>query len=336
MAGSAATLSSGPASSSLSAIARVMACRQSVARQAIGELEHRVEANVAVAADARVRRLARGVPGDERLDHAGAELVAQVDREVREAERVRERARLRDRRGRAAAALCVVLAVGPQLERDRDGLALRVRQKRGDRAVDAAAHRDERPRVASVRARRARARARTAAPSARASASAATSAACSLPGLSPPSSAAISRGSDPGRVEHRRPAHERDRGAPGGGRSAATLGLEAGVGYPVAVELDRRSGSVAARAAVDVHGEARSGRNRPWPCGEVRWCSNATRSTPPRIEAAPRVLDGERVVDALADLERVGEPDDRRRLRLPSIRTRVGAVSTGICWVMIA
>ena len=103
---------------------RVVARGQPVGAEAVGEVEHRVEADVAVAAHARVGGLSGGERGDERLDHAGAELVAQIDREVRKAHRVRERARLRDRGGRAAAALGVVLPVGPQLERDRDGLAL--------------------------------------------------------------------------------------------------------------------------------------------------------------------------------------------------------------------
>ena len=87
----------------------VVAGGQAVAAEAVGELQHRVEADVAVAPDARVRGLTGGERRDERLDHAGAELVAQIDREVRETHRVRERPRLRDRRGRTAAALGVVL-----------------------------------------------------------------------------------------------------------------------------------------------------------------------------------------------------------------------------------
>ncbi len=74
---------------------------------------------MAVAADARVRGLPLRVAVDERLDDPGAELVTQVDREVRELHRVGERAGLRDRGRRAAAAFGVVLTVGPQLQRDR-------------------------------------------------------------------------------------------------------------------------------------------------------------------------------------------------------------------------
>ena len=75
----------------------------------------------------------------------GAELVAQVEREVREAEPVGDAARAAHRRRRAARALAVVLGIGPQLERDRDDVVARrlrrpargAREQRGDRAVDA-------------------------------------------------------------------------------------------------------------------------------------------------------------------------------------------------------
>ena len=56
--------------------AGVMAGRKLLAAKPVGELEHRVEAHVPVAADARIRGLAIRVAGDERLDHARAELVA--------------------------------------------------------------------------------------------------------------------------------------------------------------------------------------------------------------------------------------------------------------------
>ena len=81
--------------------------------------------------------------GEPRLDHLRAELRAQVDREVRESEAVGERARAANRLRRAAAALAVVLGVGPQLERHGD--RTRAGQHRSEGAVDAAAHRDERP-----------------------------------------------------------------------------------------------------------------------------------------------------------------------------------------------
>ncbi len=125
--------------------AGVVAGRELLRPQPLAEFQHRVEPHVAVAADARIGSLAVRVAGDERFDDAGPELVAQVDREVREAHRMRQRPRLGDGRRRAAAALRVVLGVRPQLERDRDRIALGGDQVGGDGAVDAAAHRDQRP-----------------------------------------------------------------------------------------------------------------------------------------------------------------------------------------------
>ena len=92
---------------------------------------------------------------EPRLDDPGAELLAQVDREVRQAELVRERAR--------AATACAeqqlrspsFSAVRPQLERDGDAPSCRpAREQRGDGGVDAAAHRDQRPARARGQRRR--------------------------------------------------------------------------------------------------------------------------------------------------------------------------------------
>ncbi len=99
---------------------------------------------MAVAADARIRRLPSSIARDERLDHTGPELVAKIDREVREAHRVRQGTGLSNRGRRAAAALGVVLGVGPQLQRDRHRLPSVAGQERGDGAVDSTAHRDQR------------------------------------------------------------------------------------------------------------------------------------------------------------------------------------------------
>ena len=85
--------------------------REPCAAETLGEREHRVEPNVTVAANTGVGRLAGGVACDERLDHFRPELLAQVDREMRETERVCERSGLGDRRRRAAAALSVVLGI---------------------------------------------------------------------------------------------------------------------------------------------------------------------------------------------------------------------------------
>ena len=152
----------------------------------VGEREHRVEPHVAVAAHARVRGQARRVVGEERRDDARGERGAQVEREVRQPQLVRDRAREPDGVRGAARRLGVVGRIAPQLERDRDRLAPgSPDEQRGDRRVDAAAHRDERAR--RVERRLAGGRHRGAERDI--SASAASSAACSLPGESPPSSA---------------------------------------------------------------------------------------------------------------------------------------------------
>lgn len=63
--------------------ARVVAGSQLLATEPVAEIEHRVEPHMTVAPGAWVRRLAGRVGGDERLDHARAELRPQVEREVR-------------------------------------------------------------------------------------------------------------------------------------------------------------------------------------------------------------------------------------------------------------
>ncbi len=86
---------------------------------------------------------------EERADDAGAELGAQVEREVRHPHPVRQRTGMADRLRGAAGALAVVLLVGPQLERDGDRVAaVATGEQRDDRAVDAAGHRHQRALVA--------------------------------------------------------------------------------------------------------------------------------------------------------------------------------------------
>ena len=80
---------------------------------------------MAVAADARVRRLPRRVAGQERVDDARPELRPQIQREVRQPHPVRDRAREPHRVGRAAGRRGVVLDVAPELQRDRDGVLAR-------------------------------------------------------------------------------------------------------------------------------------------------------------------------------------------------------------------
>jgi len=102
------------------------------------------EAEAAVAADARIRSLAACVAGDERPDDRAAELLAEVEREVRHTERVAGLARGDDGCGRAARALAVRAGrVGPEAKGDADRLRPRLTDaQESDRAVHAAAHGD--------------------------------------------------------------------------------------------------------------------------------------------------------------------------------------------------
>ena len=116
----------------------VVAGGQRGGAEAVGEGEHGVQPHVAVAAHAGVGRQAGGVLGQPGLHHAGAELGAQVEAEVRQAHPVRDGARDAHCVGRAARALGVVLGVAPQL--DGDGGRVRAAAQRGDGRVHPAAH----------------------------------------------------------------------------------------------------------------------------------------------------------------------------------------------------
>jgi hypothetical protein len=121
-----------------------VAGREVCRAEPVGEREHRVEPHVAVAADAGVRCEAGGMIGEERRHDALGERRAQVEREVRQPHTVRDRPREPDGVRRAARRLGVVRGIAPQLERHRDRLAPgALDEQRGDRRVDAAAHRDE-------------------------------------------------------------------------------------------------------------------------------------------------------------------------------------------------
>ena len=189
----------------------------------------------------------------------------------------------------------------------------RGRELGGERAVDAAAHRHQRRGRAAGGPSAARRGAASAAPSARASASAASSAAWSLPGLRPPSSAAISAGADPRRLEHGAAAGERHRGAPGGGGRAAAVGVK-----PASVDRRRRPRRDRERQLVAA-GPAAAGDRVRRPGGDGRGpggrSGDARRpARPRRVEHTQRgarvLLDRQRVGDALGDLEPVGEPDE--------------------------
>ena len=123
------------------------------------EREQLGEAKAAVAARARVRRLAARVAADERLDDGAAEALPQVERDVREAERVAGLARGDHRLGRAAGPLRVrPVRVGPEPERDAD----RVAARRAGARPRSRRRRSSPPRRGRARARRGRrARARS-------------------------------------------------------------------------------------------------------------------------------------------------------------------------------
>ena len=108
------------------------------------------EPEAAVAADARVRRLAPRVAAHERADDGAPEPLAEVEREVRDPEPVAGLARRDDRRGRAAGSIGVRPArVDPEAQRDPDRLVAGLAgAEERDCAVDPAAHRDGDPTVA--------------------------------------------------------------------------------------------------------------------------------------------------------------------------------------------
>ena len=100
---------------------RVVARRERGCADAAREREQLGEAEAAVAADARVRRLAARVAADERRDDRAAKLLTQVERDVRQAARV-TRLACRDHRARRAARALGVrsVRVEPQPQRDTD------------------------------------------------------------------------------------------------------------------------------------------------------------------------------------------------------------------------
>ena len=121
--------------------ASVVPGRETRGAGTLGEREQLRETEAAVACDAGVRRLTARIATDERPDDRAAELLAQVEGDVRQAALVAGRARCNHGAGRAAGAL----AVGPcriHPEPQRDAERMTSRPQESDRAVDAAAHRD--------------------------------------------------------------------------------------------------------------------------------------------------------------------------------------------------
>jgi hypothetical protein len=122
----------------------VMSRRELRRARPAGEGEQLVEAEVTVAADAGIRCLTARVAVHEGLHDGVAELLAQVERHVRQTQPVAGLAGRDDGGRRAARALGVgSLRIEPQAERDPD--RLRACPEERDGAVDAAAHRDRHP-----------------------------------------------------------------------------------------------------------------------------------------------------------------------------------------------
>jgi hypothetical protein len=124
--------------------ARVVARHQVLGAGAPRERQQLGEAEAAVAARARIRRLAARIAAHERRHDRAPELLAEVERHVRHAEAVARLARRDHALGRAAGALGVrPLRIEPEAKRHTH----RVRQgaQERDRAVHAAAHRHRDP-----------------------------------------------------------------------------------------------------------------------------------------------------------------------------------------------
>ena len=287
-----------------------MAGGERLRAEPLAELEHRVEAHVAVAAHARVGRQAGVVVGEPTVDDAGAELGAQVDREVRHAEAVGKLARAAHGLRRAAARLAVVLGVRPQLERDADGLgAVAGDEQRGDCTVDTAAHRDE-------HARRGRGEPRLLArgPAERAvQGIGGELGGVALGGAEPAELRFDLLGADPRGLEQRDAADQADGGAAGGDRRAAATRVEAGIEDPAggaalidASEMRTRSPQAAPPAAP----VCASGGMWPRRSGRSRCCCKLSEAllTLPSL----RLLGPFDFLDGLADRESVGQAGQAR------------------------
>ena len=122
----------------------VMARGEPGGADSLREGEQRAEAEAAVAAHARVRRLAARVAADEGVDDSLSEGLAEIERDVREAERLTRLARRDHRRRRATHALGVLPGrIGPEAKRHADRLVTGIAHaKERNGAVDATAHRD--------------------------------------------------------------------------------------------------------------------------------------------------------------------------------------------------
>jgi hypothetical protein len=81
--------------------------------------EQVAETESPVALDAGIRRLSALITAHERLDHGAAKVIAEIERDVRDAEGVTGRARRKNRLGRATRSFRVgPVGVEPQPQRD--------------------------------------------------------------------------------------------------------------------------------------------------------------------------------------------------------------------------
>ena len=124
--------------------ARVVAGGEAGGAQLLREREHGVEADVAVAAHARVRRAPGLVLADVVVDHLLLEVRARIESDMRRTHPVGERTGVDHGLRRAAAPRAVGARVRPQLEgHGHDVVAFVEGSLCRDRAVDPAAHGDE-------------------------------------------------------------------------------------------------------------------------------------------------------------------------------------------------
>ena len=238
-----------------------------------------------------------------------------------------QRARLGDRRGRAAAALGVVLGVGPQLQRHRHRLAL---------ARAAGARRRRCRRLRSWPPASGRRRARQRSPGAdRRPEGTGQRVGGELGGVELGRAEAPELGgdllrADAGRVEHGRAADEGHGSAAGGVAAPQPLAMKPAsvTRSPLTLTENVISSQHAAPPAVTV--KASSGV-WPWPWGEVRWCSKASavhrrphlsrspssrswtgvhrrRRPGQRIGAAGRLGEGDHLADVVAAGEQRDDP----------------------------
>ena len=284
--------------------------------ETLGQLEHRVEAHVAVAAHAWVRRQPRGVVVEEGLDDAGAELLAQVEGEVRDAHSVRQRPGAAHRLSRAARALAVVGRIGPQLEGDRRDIASGARlEQRGDGAVHAAAHGDE---DAAGHRRQAAVGPGGGAEPARQGVGGKLGG-VALGGAQATELVGDVVRADAERVEQPTATDEGDRRAPRGQDRAAAGGVEPGVGDALARDCHRNTHQVAAGGAAG-GAAGRTVREVAAPDGRAQMlgefahageCSPRLSAGARRARCAVALAPGERLVHSLADLGPVRVPEQR-------------------------